>query len=58
MLTSTEKCRVWIRQSIESFSIIKTTLDVLGIHMIYKHCAEEIQHQIITLTGKYSVQNH
>jgi hypothetical protein len=32
MLTSTEKCKVWIRQSIENFSIIEVTLGVLGIH--------------------------
>jgi hypothetical protein len=50
MLTSTEKCKVWIRQSIEIFSIIKATLDVLGIHIIFKHCAEEIQHQSFTLS--------
>jgi hypothetical protein len=57
MLNSTEKFKVWIRQSIESFSIIKETLNILGIHMIFKHYVEEnsLYH---TTVGKYYVQNH
>jgi hypothetical protein len=49
-----------IRQSMESFSIMKISMHILIINIVYKHCAEEIKNKHLfyhTDTGKYYVQS-